>query len=149
VGIKLNESAGLPEFLAKEEVATLAVPIDDSGTLHIATMNYAHMTDPLRFYFMTSDQSEKARLMVVRPEVVAACNVGTYTGTPFTLQIRGRARILDKTEHPELLDVYFEKRGDTSRNIEGPHSVLVEFEPEWARFIDFSRGWDQTMLDLV
>ncbi len=149
MGIRLSDTTRLLEFLSQEKVATLAVPVDEAGTLHIATMNYVHLLNPLRFYFMTSDQSEKCRLMNVRPEIVAACSVGTYSGTPFTLQMRGQARILDTAGQAQLLDTYYAKRGDTNRNVEGPHSVLVEFKPNWARFTDYSKGWDTTMLDLT
>lgn len=147
MGVGLSSEPELAKFLAAEKVATLAVPVDDSGTLHIATMNYAHVTDPLRFYFITSSKSEKCRLLNNGP-VTAACSVGTYYGTPFTVQMRGTARILDKAEHPELLDVYFAKRGDTNRNVEGLDSVLMEFVPDWARFTDYSKGWGTTMLEV-
>ena len=147
--MKLREATQLQAFLQEEMVANLAVPVDEDGTLHIATMNYVHLIDPLRFYFMTSDLSEKARLMSAKPEVTAACNVGSYIGTPFTLQMRGVSRILDKAKLPDVLDAYFEKRGDTNRNVEGPHTVMVEFVPNWARFTDFSKDWEQTVLELA
>lgn len=145
--MKIAGAPKLLDFLGAEKVATLAVPIDANGTLHIATMNYVHLLDPLRFYFMTSSKSEKCRLMNVQP-VAAACNVGTYVGTPFTLQMRGIARILDKTQESEVLEAYFAKRGDKNRNVEGPDSVLVEFTPDWARYTEFSKGWGTTRLEL-
>jgi uncharacterized protein YhbP (UPF0306 family) len=148
MGMKLSNATDLAHFLDDEKVATLALPIDTDGTLHIATMNYVHMMEPFCFYFMTSDQSEKCTLLKHASEVTAACNVGTYTGTPFTLQMRGVAAILDKAEQDAVLDAYYTKRGDTNRNVEGPHSVLVAFRPNWARFTDFSKGWNTTLLDL-
>lgn len=146
--MKLENATELLKFLDEEKTATLALPIDEDGTLHIATMNYVHMLDPFCFYFMTSDKSEKCTLLNQKAEVVAACNVGTYVGVPFTLQMRGVATILDKAEQEEVMDAYYAKRGDTNRNVEGPHSVLVAFRPNWARFTEFAKGWDTTLLDL-
>ena len=144
----LSDYPTLQAFLEHEAAGTIAVPIDDAGTLHIATMHYVHMTDPLRFYFATSSKSEKCRLLNEQPEVIAACSVGTYVGTPFTLQMRGHARLLQMADHPDIIEKYFTKRQSSNKNVEGSDSVLVEFTPNWARFTDFSKGWDTTMLDL-
>ena len=146
--MKLQGATGLMDFLDTEKVATLALPINTNGTLHIATMNYAHVAEPFCFYFMTSDKSEKCALLKQTNEVVAACNVGTYSGTLFTLQMRGVATILDEDKQGAILDAYYAKRGDKNRNVEGPHSVLISFRPNWARFTDFSKGWNTTLLDL-
>lgn len=146
--MKITEVPKLLEFLDGEKVATLAVPIDGSGTLHIATMHYVHRLKPFCFYFVTDKRSEKCRLLNERPEVVAACNVGTYIGTPFTLQMRGKARIIDMAQSMDALQLYFAKRQSKNKNVEGPNSVLIEFAPNWARFTDYAKGWDTTMLKL-
>lgn len=147
--MKLAQAAKLLEFLNNEKVATLAVSIDKSGTLHIATMHYAHRLQPFCFYFVTDGRSEKCRLLKTQPEIVAACNVGTYIGTPFTLQMRGTARILDMAKSEDMLKLYFEKRQSKNKNVEGLHSLLVEFAPNWARFTDYAKGWDTTILELA
>lgn len=146
--MKLTEATKLLEFLDGEKVATLAVPIDSSGTLHIATMNCVHRLKPFCFYFVTDGRSEKCKLLKTQPDVVAACSAGTYVGTPFTLQMRGKARILDTSQSEDVLDMYFAKRGSKNKNVEGPNSVLIEFAPNWARFTDYAKGWDTTMLEL-
>lgn len=148
MGVKLADAPELEAFLANERVATLAVPIDRQGTLHIATMDYVRTAEPLRFYFITSSESEKCRLLKDGP-VRSACNVGTYYGTPFTLQMRGEAQLLDVDGHQAVLDAYFAKRGETNRNVEGPDSVLLQFTPDWARFTDYAKGWNNTMLEVV
>lgn len=146
--MKISENPKLLEYLDDEKVATLAVPINKNGTLHIATMHYVHRLEPFCFYFVTDGRSEKCRLLKAQPEVVAACNIGTYIGTPFTLQMRGKARILDIAQSEDVLNLYFEKRQSKNKNVEGPNSVLIEFAPDWARFTDFAKGWDTTMLEL-
>lgn len=145
--MKLSAVPKLLVFLGTEKVANLAVPVDTAGTIHIATMVYLHKAEPLRFYFMTSNKSEKCRLLGERP-ISAACNVGTYYGTPFTLQMRGTAQLLDKTKHADVHEAYMLKRGTSNKNVEGPDSVLLEFVPAWARFTDYAKGWDTTMLEI-
>jgi nitroimidazol reductase NimA-like FMN-containing flavoprotein (pyridoxamine 5'-phosphate oxidase superfamily) len=68
--MKLQNATELKAFLDAEKVATLALPIDEDGTIHIATMNYVHLLDPFCFYFMTSDKSEKCTLLNRKTEVV-------------------------------------------------------------------------------
>lgn len=145
--VKLSAAPKLLEFLGTEKVANLAVPVDTAGMLHIATMIYMHTAEPLRFYFMTSNKSEKCRLVNERP-ISAACNVGTYYGTPFTLQMRGTAQLLDKTKHADKLEAYMHKRGISNKNVEGSDSVLLEFVPTWARFTDYAKGWGTTKLEV-
>ena len=146
--MKLQDATGLLTFLMEQRVATLAVPIDELGTLHIATMNYYHWLDPFALYFITSSKSEKCSLLREGKEVAAACNVGTFYGTPFTLQMRGTAKIISQDDAASILDGYFAKRGDKNRNVEGPGSVLLQFTPDWARFTDYAKGWHATLLQL-
>ena len=149
--MKLAEATSLLEFLNAEKVATVALPIDTKGTLHIATMHYVHMLDPLRLYFITRIESEKCRLLKTGAELPAACNVGTYVETTFTLQMRGTAKMLDKDapENSTAQEAYFSKRKDLNRNIVGPQSVLIAFTPDWARYTEFAKGWGTTLLELT
>ena len=147
--MKLADEPGLVQFLDDTIVATLAVQIDTDGTLHIATLHYVHQTNPLSLYFVTDGNSEKCKLMRKGGEVKAACTVGTVVDVLFGLQMRGTASILPVADNPDILDKYFTKRKSTNRNVEGEDAVIVRFVPNWARYTDYRKGWDATMLDLA
>ena len=146
--MKITDYPDFVSFLDKEKTATIAIPIDDSGTLHIATMLFSYELDPFRWYFVTSKLSEKCTLLRYTEKLVAAASVGTSYGTPYTLQTRGFVQIVDKSAHEPEIKRYHEKRGNTHDDITNHDTVLLEYTPNWGRFTDFSKGWDQTKLDL-
>lgn len=138
----------LAEFLNHQPVAVVSLPINEDGVLHSATLGYWHTTDPLTFFFVTSKNSEKCQLLNVKKELPATCVVGTYMGTDFTLQMRGTLRILDQSQYQKEIDSFCEKRGKSRDYIIKPDSVLLGFTPNWARYTDYSQGWDHHMLQL-
>lgn len=143
--------ADLPElarFLDDQPVAVISIPIDENGTPHAATLGYWHKMDPLSFFFITSKNSQKCQLLKDKGELPAACVVGTYMGTAFSLQMRGTVKILDQDNHQAEIDSFCNKRGKSREELVNSDSVLLCFMPNWARYIDFSQGWGQHFLDL-
>lgn len=142
------KTSELAKFLDEQPVAVISVPIDENGAPHSATLGYWHKSDPLNFYFVTSKNSQKCQLLKDKQELPAACVVGTYMGTSFTLQMRGTLRILDQDQHQTEIDSFCKKRGKTKDQLFNPDSVLLGFTPNWARFTDYSQGWDHHFLEL-
>ncbi len=134
----LREHGPLTKFLEEERVATVALPLDDVS-IHAATLKYFHTAAPLRFYFITGRETEKCKLLTQAGTTNGACVVGTHIGTPFTLQMRGQFRIVDPVRNEEIVDSYYEKRGNRHDDIADPLNILIEFEPKWARFTDYSQ----------
>lgn len=145
----LKDCATLLAFLNKEPAATIAVPIDEQGAIHTAALLYWHAPDPLRFYFVTSKETEKCKLLAQKGELPAACVVGTNRGTDCSLQMRGRLKIVDKTAHQAEIDAYYQKRGNHHDDIIDPVNVLLEFTPNWARYTDYTKGYERRMLKLT
>ena len=137
----------LAAFLDEQQALTMSVAIDAEGTIHIAAITYYHKLDPLKFYFVTGKDTEKCRMLLDGSPHKAACVVGTWVDTPFTLQMRGTIRIVPKGQAVTEIMAYTKKRGD-SHGAEEPENVLLEFTPNWARYIDYSKGWQHHMLDL-
>lgn len=144
----LQDETDLRAFLQEQETAVLALPVDADGTIHAATLTYWHEEQPLAFYFVSSSSSEKCRLLITEGAQKAALVVGTTKGTAFTLQMRGTVEIVAKAEFTEQIIRYTEKRGN-SNDLDRPGSELLRFVPTWARFIEFAKGWDTTILDLT
>jgi uncharacterized protein YhbP (UPF0306 family) len=147
--MKLAERPNLVKFLDDEIVAVVAVPIDEMGTIHTATLHYWHSAQALRFYFVTGKDTEKCRLLNRQDAVKAACVVGTIRGVPMTVQMRGELRIVRPADVPEAVEGYRQKRNSRHDDIHDPANVLLEFAPDWVRFTDFSEGFNaQHFLDL-
>lgn len=145
---KLSDNPTLLRFLDDEPAATIALPIDDAGTIHAASLLYWHSIDPLKFYFVTGKATEKCQLLLQGAAVPAACVIGTSRFTDCTLQMRGRIQIVDKKQFSDQLDRYYAKRGDRHDDIIDPVNVLLEFTPTWARYTDYTKGYERRMLQL-
>lgn len=144
--VSLNTQPGLKKFLAAEFAATVSVPIDSSGTLHIATLAFYHTGLPVMFYFVTSKNSEKYRMLSKGKAITAACAIGTYKGTPYTLQMRGMLQAIDHEKHQDIVDEYYKKRGNRHDEVSDDANVMLRFVPNWARFTDYTNGYERKLL---
>jgi hypothetical protein len=145
----LNEYPELAQFIEASSAATIAVPIDASGTLHAATMLYWNSFEPFEFFFVTSRDSQKCALLSEQNATPCGVVIGTEKGTPFTLQMRGAIRIAPQAGFDAQLNSYYEKRNSRGDDIDDPGNCLLQFVPNWARFTDYSMGYDRHMLDLL
>lgn len=147
--IKLTDHPNLANFLLAQTAATLAVPIDSSGAVHAASLLYWHSPTPLRIYFVTAKTTEKYTLLHTKPSIPAALVIGTEKGTPFTVQLRGTVNAIDPKKNLDIVDAYYQKRGNRSDDIGDPNNSLLRFTPTWGRFTDYATGYDQFFLDLT
>lgn len=144
---KLQENQKLLKFLRSALVSTLAVPIDQKGTIHIAAMRCFVTTNPLRVYYVTSRGSEKCALLKQDSEISAACDIGGHIEPEMYVQMRGFVRMFEFSDRPDIVSSYFAHRG-SSQDKEGDSSVLLEFEPTYAKYTDYAEGWQKHLLDL-
>lgn len=147
--VHLSDQAALRQFLETHTAATLAVPLDTHGLVHAASLLYRLDLESLRFYFVTSKASEKYTLLHSQPTMPAALVVGTEKDTPFTVQLRGTLQAVDPTSHIEIVDAYYQKRGNRHDDVADPNNSLLEFIPTWARFTDYAKGYKHFMLELT
>ena len=145
---KITDHPKLQEFLASHMAATIAVPVDDQGTLHAASLLYSHTLSPLKFYFVTARDSEKCEKITPENPLQCAAVIGTEKGTEFTVQMRGSILEIDPASHKEIVDDYYKKRGNHHDDIEDPKTCLLEFTPHWARFTDYAKGYERHRLSL-
>jgi regulatory protein len=126
------------EFVAVEPAATLALPIDDEGGIHAASLVFWLDPEDSSVYFITGRKTEKCRSILKQTEVQAACVIGTTKGTPFSLQMRGRATIADPAEYSAVVEEYYRKRGNRNDDIGDPGNVLLRFAPTWLRITEYT-----------
>jgi uncharacterized protein YhbP (UPF0306 family) len=143
----LKDEPQLADFIRHEQSGVLSIVIDSVGTVHNAAITYWHQENPLKFYYITDRNSEKCKMLLTGNERNAGFVVGTVIDTPFTLQLRGKCKIVDKNKHSDIINGYIKKRGN-DHGIKNSEKVLIEFKPDWARFTDYSKGWQTHMIKL-
>jgi uncharacterized protein YhbP (UPF0306 family) len=80
--MKISGHPGLADFAANHLAATVAVPIDANGTIHAASLLYWNSVKPFEFFFVTSRESEKCKL--IRQQGAVPCAVvGAEKGTDY------------------------------------------------------------------
>lgn len=141
--------AKLQGFMEAEKLATIAVPIDEHGSIHIAILHGMACFDPLRVYFVTNISSEKCTLLRTKQNVTAACCIGGISeAKDMYVQMRGVINTWRFEDKPHVAELYFAWRHDPSRSKEGGNSVLLEFVPTYLKYIDFSKGWQSHIVEL-
>lgn len=138
----------LSKFLAEEKSAVLSVAVDSNGTLHSAALLFVHQEGPLRISFVTNKNTEKCKMLINGGARKAACVVGTTKNTPFTLQMRGKLKIVDTSAHRADLELYIKKFPNGPDDINEEDNVLLQFIPTWSRYIDYQKGYDRHMLEV-
>ena len=146
--VKLKDCPKLVDFLMSHEALTMANSIDKKGTIHAAAMLYSCSVSPLRFYFVTSRDTDKYKLLKINKTVQCAVVVGTERGTPFSVQMRGDIREIEPSQNQRIIDDYYKKLNNHYDDINDPVNCLLEYMPTWARFTDYSKGYTRHYLDL-
>ncbi len=137
------------KFLEKQKAATIAVPINDSGVLHAASLRFWNNDKAFCFYFVTSRDSEKYSLLRKKKTIPCAVVVGTEIDTEFTLQMRGNIEEVDPKDYIKETDAYYKKRGNHRDNIYDEQTCLLQFKPSWARYTDYSKGRERNFIKLI
>lgn len=135
--MKIDDVKGLREFLDEEKVAVVSVPIDNVGSIHSAALLYAHVQNPLEFYFITSTDTEKFGRLIEQ-DVNGSAVVGLHKGVGFTLQMRGNISYKELKDSKEELDVFEAKTGKRIDSLPTDNDVLLIFKPSWARVTDYA-----------
>jgi general stress protein 26 len=146
--MKLSDNRDLMDFIENSPASTLAVPLDYDGSVHVAPMVFYNTFEPLDFYFVTARDSVKFTMLHTHSQINAALVVGTEKDTPYSVQMRGTLEEVDPDENKKIIDDYYEKRGNRNDPVDDPENCLIKFTPTWARYTDYSEGYDKYELDL-
>src|SRR4051812_37698914 len=88
-------------YIETQRVCVLAVEMMD-GSPHAATVHFAHMADPLTFFFETGKNYRKAEPLFNREKTRASIVIGSNETDMKTLQMDGEIRLIK----PDELDLY-------------------------------------------
>lgn len=143
---KITDHPALRQFLQKEWSATLAMPADIEGGIHAASLMYCHTEQPLAFYFVTAKDSLKCSLLKTKESIPCAAVIGTVKGTAFTIQLHGVLALSQPRQ--DVVDAYYQKRGNRHDDITDPAITFICFTPNWGRFTDYANGYARFVLDV-
>ena len=146
--VKLEIIPGLADFLISHKTLTMANSIDKKGTIHAAAMLYFCTIDPLKFYLITSRNTDKYNLLKTHKSIQCAVVVGTEKGTPYSIQMRGDLQEIETSNNKKIIKDYYKKSNNKYDDINDPMNCLLEFTPTWARYLDYSNGCNKYYLNL-
>lgn len=147
--MRLTDNSKLVRYIEETQLASLALPIDETGTIHIAAMRCMATINPFRIYFVTGKESEKCGLLRTGRHAKAACEIGAHEDPDIYLQMRGTVQMFEFSNLPQVVEAYFAHRGEPNRMKEGSTSVLLEFTPTYAKYTDYAEGWEKHTLELI
>ncbi len=125
-------------YIKSQRVGVLAVEMMD-GSPHGATVHFAHMDNPLAFFFETNREYRKAEPLFGREITRATFVIGSTESDMRTLQLDGVVQLL-KPEELETYDtVYFGKYPEERGKTYGGTPIFFKFTPTWWRFTDWTR----------
>ncbi len=124
----MNEEA--LTYLTTQRVGVLAVEMPD-GSPHVATVHFAHTTNPLEFIFLTERGYRKFEPLLQKKEVRSALVIGTQDGEMKTVQMNG---ILTETNDTNHIKIYCDKFIEKDFTNLDDNDVFVVFKPTWWRY---------------
>lgn len=125
------------EYIQSQQVCVLALEQQD-GSPHAATVHFAHIENPLQFYFETDTASRKGQAIVSRPSTRASLVLGTIETTKQTLQLDGEIRQITEEETDLYMKTYLGKFPKKAEKVEGAKFLRLVFIPSWWRFTDWA-----------
>lgn len=125
------------EYIQSQRVGVLAVEMPD-GSPHAATVHFAHVKEPLVFFFETFRASRKAEPFLQKGAVRASFVIGTDEKAMKTFQIDGTAELVKPEEKENFSAVYLGKFPEKAERSKSPNAAAIKFTPKWWRFSDLS-----------
>lgn len=123
-------------FLEAHRVSVMGV-LQSDGTIHSASLHYAHSEKPLGFYFITGRDSRKCRSLLDGAVQNASLVIGFNEEEFVTFQMEGKVKIVeDETELDNAWKTYLEKYPSRSGRKDNPEIAVLKFAPDWWRYTD-------------
>lgn len=126
----------IKQFLKAHRISVAGI-IQKDGTVHSATMHYAHSEDPLTFYFMTDKSSRKCRPLQDGESANASLVIGFNEEEMATFQAEGTISFLKEENQDKGWDAYTKKFPNRAGGKDNPEVVILQFTPNWGRFTDY------------
>jgi general stress protein 26 len=126
------------EYLKTQRIGVLAIEMLD-GSPHGSTVHFAHIEDPLVFYFETYREYRKAETLYGREKSRASFVIGCDEKNMKTFQLDGVVELLKPEEKTIIDSVYLEKFPVKKEKSKDPKFIFFKFTPKWWRFTDWTR----------
>ncbi|HEY8999475.1 MAG TPA: pyridoxamine 5'-phosphate oxidase family protein [Candidatus Saccharimonadales bacterium] len=119
-------------FLDAHELCVLSTA-DEKGKPASAVVGFT-VHDDFQIIVATSGETRKVANVAANPQVAVVVWDGSQT-----LQLEGKARVLEGKEIAEWQQKHFAKRPDSQKYKDDPNERYILIEPTWLRFTDASR----------
>lgn len=108
------------------------------GSPHAATVHFAHVDNPLVFYFETHKDYRKAQPLFGKLQTRASLVIGSTESNMQTLQLDGAVRLISDEELETYNTVYLGKFPEKLAKSKDAGFVRFLFIPTWWRFTDWT-----------
>jgi uncharacterized protein YhbP (UPF0306 family) len=133
------------DYIKSQRVGVLAVEMLD-GSPHAATVHFAHVDDPLVFFFETYSEYRKAEPLLKNGKARASFVIGSDESNMKTLQIDGTVEVLKDEERGTFDSVYLGKFPEKKGKASDGKFLCFKLVPTWWRFTDWIRSEGKLIL---
>ncbi len=123
----------ISDYLFSNRVSSFSI-LQSDGSIHSAVCLYANTDNPLEFFILTKNTTQKVQSILGGTTVPASLTIGFSETEWKSFQATGNARVALKTEI-ELKDIY-EKKYNKTVDLD-TDSVFIVFTPTWYRYTEF------------
>ena len=134
------------DYIKTQRLSVLAVEMLD-GSPHGATVHFAHMENPLMFFFETNRAYRKSEPLLQQELTRASLVIGFDESNIKTLQLDGDVRLLKDEENTLFDEIYLNKFPEkTEKMAANPELLPFVFLPKWWRFTDWTKPEGKVIL---
>jgi len=127
------------DYIQTQRICVLSVEMLD-GSPHASTVHFAHMANPLMFFFETHRDYRKSEPLFGRETSRASMVIGFDESNMKTFQMDGEMRLLKDQEKNLFNEVYLGKFPSKAEKATDPKAVFFVFTPTWWRFTDWTKS---------
>jgi general stress protein 26 len=135
------------DFLNTQRLGVLAIQMLDNAP-HADVIHFAHLSEPLTFFFETTTDSRKAKALYGNSQSFASLVIGLDESNLKTLQLDGIVRIVQAEQDRAAFDAaYLAKFPERKEIIADPKTISVIFQHTWWRFTDWTKEGGKLVLE--
>ncbi len=125
------------DYIQSQRVGVISLEMMD-GSPHGATIHFAHIDNPLTFFFETSKKYRKYEPLSTKDITRASFVIGSDESDMKTLQLDGTAELISKDDITIINSVYLDKFPEKKEKSKGEDLVFFKFNPKWWRYTDWT-----------
>jgi uncharacterized protein YhbP (UPF0306 family) len=126
------------EYIKSQRISVLAIERPD-GSVHAATIHFAHSENPFVFFFVTERGSRKCEGLLDKETQKASLVIGFDESNMKTFQADGEVKLVTEEYGSLFSTTYLGKFPDREKRMDDARNAFLVFIPTWWRFTDWTK----------